>query len=53
MTASLFAGFETFAELLIEKGANVNVVGPLGFTPLILAAEKSKKLAFTHTYYLI
>lgn len=39
-------GFQNAAELLIRKGANVNVVGENGNTALLKAAEKGK-MVFT------
>lgn len=35
-----FLGFDEIAELLIEKGADTNVVGNSGSTALTWAAEK-------------
>lgn len=42
MAASLLSGFDRIAELLIQNGANVTVVGQLGRTALYMAAEKGK-----------
>lgn len=38
-----FLGYDKVANLLIEKGADVNIVGKDGITALILAAKKGKK----------
>lgn len=38
-----FLGFDQIAELLIQKGANINVVGSEGNTALIWAAKNGKK----------
>lgn len=40
-----FLGFDKVAEILIQKGANVNSVGPLG-TALTLATKKGMKHSF-------
>lgn len=47
-----FAGSDEITELLIEIGANVNVVGPDSNTPIILASRKGRKytLKFENTY---
>lgn len=37
---SFSVGHDNIAELLIQNGANANAVGPLGYTALILAAQK-------------
>lgn len=44
----LFLGYDKVAELLIQKGADVNIVGDYGSTALIWAAENGKlvKLLF-------
>lgn len=36
--SSFYVGFKEIAELLIRKGADINVVGQDGFTALTLAA---------------
>lgn len=43
--ASLFEGFNEVAELLIQKGADVNIEGHLRKTALIEASTKGKKLS--------
>lgn len=45
MTASLLLGHVEIAELLIQNGADVNVVEPSGHYALTLAAIKGKKYA--------
>lgn len=37
---SFFLGFDKIAELLIENGADVNIVGNNDLTPLMYAADK-------------
>lgn len=39
----LFSGHEKVAELLIQNGADPNVVGKFGRAALVRAAEKGKK----------
>lgn len=41
-TTSSFLGFDKIAELLIQKGADVNVLGQFGRTALSWAATKGK-----------
>lgn len=38
------SGFDTAAELLIQKGADIDVVGQLRHSPIILAADKGKRI---------
>lgn len=38
----IFSGFDKVAELLIQNGADTNIVGLLGENALIYAAEKGK-----------
>lgn len=40
------ACFEKTAELIVQNGANVNIVGDQGNTALILAAENGKQIDF-------
>lgn len=42
-TASSFSGFEDAAELLIEKGVDVNLSGQIGNTALIAASAAGTK----------
>lgn len=42
MTTSFWKGFDTAAKLLIQNGADVNVVGEHGNTALIWAAANGK-----------
>lgn len=44
MRASPFLGYDKIAKLLIQSGANINVVGNQGYTPLIAAAQKGKEM---------
>lgn len=47
---SFFLGLNKIAELLIQEGANVNVLAVGGDTPLIYAIKKSKHEFFTHAF---
>lgn len=43
-TSFLFSEFAKIAEILIQKGADVNIAGQSGKTALILAAYRGKSL---------
>lgn len=44
LTVSHSLGFDKPAKLLIQKGANVNIMGQQDHTPLIIAAAQGEKL---------
>lgn len=46
-------GYDRSAELLIEKGADVNVVGNDGKTALMQAATSSKRKSFSLCSYFL
>lgn len=44
---TLFSEFDNVAEFLIQKGADVNVVGENGYTALMWAAQKGEEIFHT------
>lgn len=49
---TLFLEFDNVAEFLIQKGADVNVVGENGYTALMWAAQKGEEIFQTPNYWM-